>query len=273
MLRSCLDALARIDFDPGRWELVVVDNGSQDDTQQTVRHFTETARFPVVLVSEPRPGLSRARNVGVQSAAAPIVAFTDDDCYVEPDYLSAMVRAFQRKEYGYIGGRVLLHDPTDARATVKEDSESAEMPPFSVVPPGFLHGANFAFRRSVWTRIGGFDPMLGAGTRFASEDVDFVARASGAGWLGAYVPGPTVRHHHGRKPGPEIDRLKAIYIRGIAAYLTKGCLNRAMRQSFLKYWHWHIVSRMKQGRYSDLAREFAGVAEYLGRRMITSGKA
>lgn len=268
-LDACLRAVAALDYPSGRWELVIVDNGSSDHTSAVVRQFAASVPFHVRLVSEPKPGLARARNAGVRMARAKIVAFTDDDCYAERDYLTTMVSAFQHGGYGYIGGRILLHDPTDARATIKEDTTPEDMPPRSVVPAGFIHGANFAVRRIVWEQIRGFDEMLGAGTRFAAEDVDFVGRASAAGWLGGYRPRPTVRHHHGRKPGNDVAKLKATYVRGIAAYLVKGCLNPPVRIAFFRYWYWHVLSRLRQGHYADLLRELAGAFEYLAKRVVT----
>jgi glycosyltransferase involved in cell wall biosynthesis len=268
-LEGCLDTIRDLDYDEKAWEFVVVDNGSTDRTADVIRAFAASARFRVKLVFEGTPGLSRARNVGVRHASWPLIAFTDDDCYVAPDFLSQVVDAFSDTDYGYIGGRIILHDPTDAPVTIKEDTAAEEMPPFSVVPAGFIHGANLAFRREVWDAVNGFDPMFGPGAAFVADDVDFVARASAAGFAGAYVPGPTVRHHHGRKPGADIVRMGAIYDRGIAAYLMKCCLDSKMRRSFMRYWYWHILDRWKRGRYVDIAREVFAAAEYLGRRTVS----
>ncbi len=263
MLRGCLDALARMDFDPRAWELILVNNGSTDETDAVLQAFARDVPFRVKVIDDRRPGLSGARNSGVRVAEAPLVAFTDDDCYVAPDYLTRLVQAFRNPRYGYVGGRVLLHDPSDAPETIKEDQEPEEIAAFSIVPPGFVHGANMAFRREVWQTVGGFDPLFGSGTRFVADDVDFMGRASAAGWVGAYVPGPVVRHHHGRKPGDDVAKLRTTYARGRGAYYTKGCLNPRVRGLFARHWYWHLRVLVQRRAIGEATHEIAAGAEYL----------
>jgi GT2 family glycosyltransferase len=78
--------------------------------------------------------------------------------------------------------------------------------------------------RRVLDAIGGFDPRLGLGTPLAFSDIDFAARASMAGFFGAFVPDLVVLHHHGYKPGPDVKRRRAEndYARG--AYYAKFIL-------------------------------------------------
>jgi glycosyltransferase involved in cell wall biosynthesis len=267
-LRGCLDALAAIDFDPRAWELIFVNDASTDDTEATLHAFAARVPFRTVVVRNDHPGLSRARNTGVRAAHAPLIAFTDDDCYVHPDFLTRIVEAFREQPYGFIGGRVLLHDPSDAPETIKEDETPEEVDPFTVVLPGFIHGANMAFRREVWSAIGGFDPRFGSGTRFVADDVDFLTRACEAGWGGAYLPGPTVRHHHGRKPGADVDKLRRTYARGRGAYYTKGCLDPRRRRRYARYWYWNLRVLLRQRRVSEARREILAGAEFIVRTVV-----
>src|SRR5690242_7088061 len=132
-LRGCLDALAALQFDPQRCELIFVNDASTDSTDETLRAFAEQVPFRTVVVRNERPGLSRARNTGVKASQADLIAFTDDDCYVAPDFLTRVVDAFREPSYGFIGGRVLLHDPSDAPETIKEDDQPEEVDPFTIV--------------------------------------------------------------------------------------------------------------------------------------------
>jgi glycosyltransferase involved in cell wall biosynthesis len=268
-LRPCLAALAALDFDPQSWELIVVNDASTDHTDETLHAFAKEVPFRTVVARNERPGLSRARNTGVQVAQAPLIAFTDDDCYVAPDFLTRIVEAFREPAYGFIGGRVLLHDPTDAPETIKEDDEPEEVDPFTLVVPGFIHGANMAFRREVWTAIGGFDPRFGSGTRFVADDVDFLARACAAGWAGAYLPGPTVRHHHRRKPGADVARLRTTYARGRGAYYTKGCLDPRRRGLYARHWYWNLRVLLRQHRLSEARRELLAGVEFIARTLVS----
>src|SRR5258706_1166971 len=191
------------------WELVVVDNGSTDDTGRVLDEFRAGARFELRIIEQRRAGLSRARNAGLEAARGEIVCFTDDDCYVQPDFLDAMSGVFDEQELGYVGGRVVLFDPADAPITIQPSESRRDLPPRSYIAVGTIHGANFAFRRTVLERVGGFDVRLGAGTSIPSgEDVDMLSRASAAGFAGAYDPRPTVLHHHRPPRAGEPERLR-----------------------------------------------------------------
>ena len=93
-----------------------------------------------------------------------------------------------------------------------------------------------AFRRDALVACGGFDERLGAGTRFPCEDIDAAARLLWAGHFGMYDPTPTVRHHHRRRPGPELDALLESYDRGRGAYWMKYLLHPASRGAYARAW-------------------------------------
>jgi glycosyltransferase involved in cell wall biosynthesis len=266
-LDRCVQAFEALEFDPAAWELVVVDNGSTDHTDDVLRLFAARVPFRVTLLREPMPGVSRARNRGAQCAAAPLLAFTDDDCYVAPDFLTRVVEGFAAAEpaCGYIGGRILLHDPTDAPETIKLDEAPAEIPADTCIQPGVLHGANLTVRREAWASVGGFDPQLGPGTPFCADDIDLIGRLSAAGWKGRYLPGPVVSHHHRRKPGPDIERLKVTYARGRGAYYAKGCLNPRLRRVYVRGWYWHLRRLIRHGDLDTARRELAAGIEYVYR--------
>jgi glycosyltransferase involved in cell wall biosynthesis len=120
-LVACLQSVRQLPFERP-WELIIVDNGSTDETAGTVQEFIRTATVRVVYVFEPKPGLGNARNAGVRTACGKILAFTDDDCYPAPDFLSRVWCAFQDPMVGYIAGRIMLHDPCDHRITVNESA-------------------------------------------------------------------------------------------------------------------------------------------------------
>jgi GT2 family glycosyltransferase len=218
-LACCLESVARIEFER-RWELIIVDNGSTDETSQVIREFRESSNVQVRYVFEPKPGLGNAHNAGVSISFAEILAFTDDDCYPEPDFLTQLWRAFEDPSIGYISGRISLHDPTDHPMSTIESNAPYTFQPRSFVAAGTFGGANMAFRRKTLKEIGGFDPLFGPGALFNAEDLDAAARASAIGWKGEYHPEVIVRHHHGRK-APDIPRLVKSYGIGNGAYQMK----------------------------------------------------
>lgn len=245
------------------WEVVLVDNGSTDDTLRVMRSFERQAPVPVRVVEERTPGWGAAKNTGVRASRGKIVVSIDDDCYPAPDYLDAVSEAFEDPDVGYIGGRILLDDPTDRPVTINTLSEPRTLPPRSHVPAGLIQGANMAFRREVFDRIGGFDELFGAGAAFSGGDVEFAARASARGWKGAYVPEALVYHAHGRKTEEAARRLLRWYDRGRGAYYVKMILDSPLRAEYLKRWWWSSDRR----RAWQLLRELRGGVAYLARRV------
>src|SRR5690606_5800083 len=138
------------------WELVIVDNGSTDNTSAVLAEFMPQARFPMRVVQETKPGLSRARNTGWRAAKADIVAFSDDDCYPERDFVTQTYGAFQRKDVNYVGGRVLLYDADDYPITIQTNPVAFSIAPYTTVTAGQIHGANMSCRRHVLEACEGF---------------------------------------------------------------------------------------------------------------------
>ena len=233
-LHLCLDAIARLNF-RGNWELVVVDNGSTDDTREKIDAFAQTANFPVKYVYLGKPGLGRARNAGISETSGEIIAFTDDDCYVDPDFLTEICNAFSEVDVGYTSGRIRLYDPEDYPVTINESLDPQVFPPNTFVAAGGIQGANMAIRREVLDQVKGFDARFGSGALFPSEDCEMACRASNFGWKGRYVPEIVVWHHHGRKAA-DVPKLRKSYAIGRGAYHMKLLSMEGTRLHGIKAW-------------------------------------
>jgi len=223
----------------GAWQLIIVDNGSTDQTAAVVRAFIKSSGLQVTYVSEPAPGKSRGLNAALRIARGQVVAFTDDDCYPAPDFLARIWAAFDDPAIGYLGGRILLYDPTDFPITTNEGTTPLTFPARSFVHVGSVQGANMAFRRAVLLEIGGFDPLFGSGSRFLAEDIDVVGRASSAGWKGQYRPEVVVRHDHGRKAAAS-GALYKNYAIGAGAYYMKFLLRGHEVLWFARWLFWRF---------------------------------
>jgi glycosyltransferase involved in cell wall biosynthesis len=262
-LRACLEHIERLES-PGEWELVIVDNGSTDGTAALLIGFAERPSFRVVLVSEPKPGLGRARNVGIAKATGDIIAFTDDDCYVSSNFLVKILEIFKDERIGFMGGRILLYDDTDMPMTIRTDTEMQLIGPCSFIRAGELQGANMAVRRSLLAEIGGFDPKFGKGSQFkGGEDMDLQARASQSGAIGIYHPGPVVWHHHGRKSREDQNAAMKEYDYCRGAYFAKFILNPQTRTLFLRNWYWWTRSELRDGKLLGILHEITGAAHYI----------
>ena len=180
-----------------RFEVVVVDNNSSDGTADALAEL-QAADVRLRYAFEGRQGLSYARNRGIGEARAPIVAFTDDDVRVAPNWVSEIVRAFERHpDADFVGGRVLPAWPFDP----PEWLTPANWSPLALqeYPRPFrshagrqvcLVGASLAFRREVFDRIGLFAVEFqrvedGIGS---TEDHELLRRLWAQGGQGVYAP-------------------------------------------------------------------------------------
>jgi glycosyltransferase involved in cell wall biosynthesis len=245
-----------------KWELLIVDNGSTDRTNAVVEEFAATADHPVQLILAKGRGVAYAKNAGWRASRSPVVVCIDDDCYPEKNYLDSVFRRFSNDpKLGFLGGRILLHDPTDRRITIQESLQHVSFPSGSFIQPGLIQGANVAYRKTAILDVGGFDPWFGAGAFYSGDEVELIARISAAGWNGAYDPNPVVYHHHGRKTIDDERRLRRWYDRGRGAYYAKCILNRGMRNVYVKNW---LLTRTHQSLGTTAVEILAGL-DYVAR--------
>lgn len=199
-LRRCLEGLAAQDFAPEWYEVIVVDNGSTDDTARVAQECGARSGLALRVVSEPEPNRCRARNRGAAEARAPWVAFLDSDCVPEPGWLCELAQTIRNlnpeERVAAIAGPVHAAPPvTTVEAYIARrrwiDQEKFLTPGRRFSPP-FAATANLAVRRDVYLELGGLDPEL----HVAGEDADWCWRAATAGWSLAYAQAAAVVHTH-----------------------------------------------------------------------------
>jgi glycosyltransferase involved in cell wall biosynthesis len=235
-LKTCLDTLGKI-VTRHTWQLVIVNNGSTDSTAEVIESFIKESSISTCYVLETKPGLSAARNTGWQSANTNFIAFIDDDCYPNPDYVDTLMHAFSGDlKLGFVGGRVLLYDPTDLPITIQTHNQKIDFLPNTTIMAGTIHGANFAFRREALNAAKGFDELFGAGKKYPCEDVDTMAEILRLGWAGLYEPSIVVYHHHMRKLPSEAEQLMKSYDIGRGAFFAKRIFKSGTRLTYLSIW-------------------------------------
>jgi glycosyltransferase involved in cell wall biosynthesis len=247
-LRECLRTLQQVTYDP--IEIIVVDNApSVNTTKEAVTALAQNDRR-IRYTCEPRPGLSRARNYGLVHARYDIAAFTDDDTTVDSGWPSAIAAGFAADPEAVCVTGLVATSALDTGAERYFDSRyswgeafeprrydlGAHRHPSRLYPFSagiFGTGANFAVRRSALARLGGFDPLLGAGSPArGGEDLDMFLRVILGGGRICYLPSALVWHRH-RADTQALGEQIYSYGYGLGAYLAKHLLNRQLPAAML----------------------------------------
>ena len=225
----CLDSIVQSlsQAAPVDAEIVVVDNGSTDATSSLLRDWAATCPFPVNIQFEPRKGVCNARNRALSVAKGELLVFTDDDCRLDKNHITAALQHDARDtELVFRGGRVELGDPQDLPLSIKTETATQYWQK-DTRPDNFdLHcafiGANMTMRRALADKIGLFDERFGPGTSLpGGDDVDYIFRAYLAGVRVEYVPDMVVFHHHGRRTSSAGHKLMRNYMVALGGQYAK----------------------------------------------------
>ena len=193
-LERCLESLKRQSFNAGPVEIIVVDNGSKTLPMELC------ARFGARLLEEATPGPGPARNRGVSSARADILAFIDADCLADPNWLATIDASLSRdRSGGLIGGdvRIALTDKDHPTMIECYESVFAFRQKEYITTKGFSGTGNLAMRRAIYDAVGPFKGIE------IAEDREWGQRATRLGFVTEYVPAMIV-YHPARKTFDEL---------------------------------------------------------------------
>lgn len=266
LLAQTIISVAEQDLAPT--EIIVVDNGSSDGTDAVVRGLAQNVHR-LRYLCEPRPGVSRARNVGAGAASTELVAFIDDDAVASPGWLAALaVAAHDEPQTIAFAGPILLRWSAPAPRWVQGlegwyghfDLGPARV---AIEMPRYPFGSNVALRREPFLSVGGFPVQLGprGSVRIANEEEGLFRRVAARGWHVTYEPDARVYHW------VHADRLAPSYLLRRAA--TQGRSDSLVEDLFARA----APSRLERARRSvrstaDAARTVRAGAARPGRDRV-----
>lgn len=193
-LRACLETLARLDYPRDRFEVIVVEDGSETPPDRVVASFRH--ELDVTLLLQPHAGPAAARNTGAARARGEFLAFTDDDCAPAPTWLQALEAHFARAPEAAVAGRTVnaLGDNVYSAASQLLVSYLCEYYNADPQAARFSTSNNLAAPAHCFRQIGGFDHITFRSA--AAEDREFCDRWLHTGYRLVYAPDALVYHAH-----------------------------------------------------------------------------
>lgn len=280
-LQNTLKSLEQLNM-PGEWpwELLIIDNNSNDRTKQIVEVFSSNTKLILRYFFEKNQGLSNARNSGIENSKGDIIAFSDDDMEFDPYWLLHLISTFERFNCLCVAGKIIpkwqcdkppwlievgpyrtrdFHGRFDLGSQTKEIKTS----PF---------GGNMAFKRDVFNSYGLFRTDLGkSGTNFmCNEEIELCQRLLLDGKSIIYSPKAIVYHLINKEQTQKRYYLKRNFSHGKSSARMKSFFDNSVfyfgvprhlyRKAFINLIRWlftfesHVRFYHKQNLYHVLGR-------------------
>ena len=202
LLARTLDSFRALRTDGLTHEIVVVDNGQAPETAALVARAG--SELPIRYVVEPLPGKNRALNRALPELEGTLIAFTDDDVVVQPDWLVELAEGARRwPEHDIFGGRVLPLWPAEGPPPFRHEFQGHAYAIADFARPegpydvGWVYGPNLAIRGHVFRAGWRFDPTVGPDgtlTYRTGGESELLLRLSRAGHGAIYLPQACVLH-------------------------------------------------------------------------------
>ena len=192
-LKDALESILWQSLNKELFEVIVVDNGSTDATKEVVESFKD--KLPnLSFVFEPKPGLHEGRHAGLRAAKSDILVYADDDIIAFKTWLEGIYESFQEEDVVLVGGKDLPKYEGEVPFWIKEKwyeliPDGHCMPQLSLIDfgdevkdihPGYVYGCNFAIRKWVVEKAGGFLP-----DGMPWEKIEY--RGSGETYISAFI--------------------------------------------------------------------------------------
>jgi glycosyltransferase involved in cell wall biosynthesis len=250
MLLDLFDSLSNQTLAPDNFEVIIVDNGSNDDTKKICKSFQKQIKN-YTYIYEKQPGLHRGRHAGLRKAIADILVFADDDVIAFPTWLEGVLEAFLNTDVMLVGGKSLplfeSEPPKWLRDFWMSPKSGKQILPFlslidlgdskKVISPYNVFGCNFSIRKHVLLEAGGFHPdaMPSNLIRYRGDGETYISQfLDEKGYKTLYHPKASVFHRVSNERMTEQYLCRRSYEQGISDSYTQ-IRNRGINH------HWFIL--------------------------------
>lgn len=192
-LEQCLRSIGQLGYPRDRFEVIVVDDGSQLPLTPIKTQFE--SGIPLRMIRQENAGPASARNTGAAVARGHYLVFTDDDCQVHPDWLNSLGETLSQNPSALVGGCTLNALPENVYSTASQLLIDYLYHYYNQLKgkPTFFASNNFAVPRDQYHKLGGFDTSFPLA---AGEDREFCDRWLALGHTMVYAPTMQVFHAH-----------------------------------------------------------------------------
>ncbi|WP_013325568.1 glycosyltransferase family 2 protein [Gloeothece verrucosa] len=192
-LKTCLDSIACLKYPRERFEIIIVDDGSKDPLDNLVNPYRE--QLHIKLIRQTNAGPAQARNTGANAASGEYLAFTDDDCILDENWLCALENGFSKTPNALLGGKTLntLVDNPYSTASQLFIDYLYDYYNTKGTQATFFASNNFAIYRKLFDQVGQFDISFSLA---AGEDREFCDRWLSSGYSLCYIPNAIIYHSH-----------------------------------------------------------------------------
>lgn len=262
-LKRCVDSIVNQSYQPQ--EIIIVDDASGRKTKEAVSEIVNNCKIPTkLIVNEKRMGLAASRNRGIKAAKYDIIAFLDDDCTADKNWLKELSKHYKHELVAGVGGPVIeLGRKVRTKAKPRKYmyisrsgnvvnntrvGSAEELEKFDVKIVNFFQGGNMSYRRAVLFRLHGFDENFkGNGYR---EETDLGIRSNR---MGVQIFNPNAyTFHYSAKRGGSRDVIKFNMARFLYWKIRNTCL--------LLLKHYPLLNALEKIK-CQFKREILGIAE------------
>jgi glycosyltransferase involved in cell wall biosynthesis len=251
MLDELLKSILSQTLVPDKFEVIIVDNGSEDQTKVVWESYRSQIKY-LNYVFENRPGLHNGRHTGLRAAKGDILVFADDDIRALPTWLEGIAEAFEKKNVMLVGGKCLPLFNSQPPLWLdqlwqKQNPAGRILPVLSLldlgdsikeISPNYVFGCNFSIRRHILLEAGGFHPdaMPPELIRYRGDGETHVSQfVRKKGYQTLYHPKASVYHSVSNERMTEHYFCKRSYAQGISDSYTQ------LRNGGFKY-HWMTLT-------------------------------